>query len=201
MKYFPSVILVAVVFILPIFSGCGGKQATMRYYQLAPMELSGQSVAEKMPDLVLGVGPVSIPEALKRQEIVIRGKDNQYHLDDLHRWVGLLEKDLTAVLIENLGNLLGTEQVISYPWGTHFTPDYRVLIEVLNLTGHLGGQVTLRVSWTIVDRSGEKALVRKISEYHRQASDKSFDSLIQSQNQLIALLCQEINSTLRLLEK
>jgi uncharacterized lipoprotein YmbA len=61
---------------------------------------------------------------LKRQEIVIRGDGNQYKLTDLHRWAGLLEKDLTAVIIENLGKQLGTEKVASYPSAIYFEDNH-----------------------------------------------------------------------------
>jgi hypothetical protein len=58
--------------------------------------------------------------------------------------------------------------------------------------------VTLRAGWTIVDHSGEQILERKISEYQQQLTDPSIDSLVQAENQAIALLCQEISNSLRL---
>jgi uncharacterized lipoprotein YmbA len=196
MKYLHFMIIVAVS--LLILSGCGGTQPTMLYYQLAPTALPADSGAEGLPDLALEVGPVSIPEMLKRQEIVIRGEGNEYRLTDLHRWAGLLEKDMTAMIIENLGKQLGTEKVVSYPSERYFEPDYRVIIEILNLMGKPGEMVTLRAVWTIVDRSGEQMLDRKISEYQQQLTDPGIDSLVQAENQVIALLCQEISNSLRL---
>lgn len=191
--------IVALVLLLPLLSGCSGPQPTMHFYQLAPTTII--TTTEKLPDLAIGVGPITIPEILKRQEIVVREDGNQYSLADLHRWAGLLEKDLTTVISENIGNLLGTEQVISFPWGSYFEPDYRVIIEILSLTGNPGTQATLRAGWTIIDRSGKQMLVRKISEYQQPSSDDSFNSLVEAENQTIALLCQEISSALRQLEK
>ena len=196
MKYLHFMIIVAVS--LLILSGCGGTQPTMNYYQLAPTALPAASGAEGLPDLAVEVGPVTIPEMLKRQEIVIRGDGNQYRLTDLHRWAGLLEKDLTAVIIENLGKQLGTEKIVSYPSERYFEADFRVIIEILRLMGKPGELVTLRAAWTIVDRSGEQMLERKISEYQQQLPDPSIDSLVQAENQVIALLCQEISNALRL---
>jgi len=197
MKDLHSIMIVAAVSLL-LLAGCGGTQPTMHYYQLAPTALPVTSGAEGLADLAIAVGPVTIPEMLKRQEIVIRGEGNQYQLTELHRWAGLLEKDLTAVIIENLGKQLGTEKVASYPSAIYFEPDYRVIIEILSLTGKPGELVTLRAGWTIVDRSGEQMLERKISDYQQQLTDPSIDSLVQAESQAIALLCQEISSSLRL---
>jgi hypothetical protein len=189
--------IVAAVSLL-ILNGCGGTQPTMHYYQLAPTALPVTSGVESLPDLAIEVGPVTIPEMLKRQEIVIRGDGNQYRLTDLHRWAGLLEKNLTAVIIENLGKQLGTEKVASYPSARYFEPDYRIIIEILSLTGKPEELVTLRAGWTIVDHSGELMLERKISEYQQQLTDPSIDSLVQAESQVIALFCQEISNSLRL---
>ena len=197
MKYLHSMMIAAAVSLL-LLAGCGGTQPTMHYYQLAPAALPVTSGAEGLVDLAIEVGPVTIPEMLKRQEIVIRGEGNEYRLTELHRWAGLLEKDLTAVIIENLGKQLGTEKVASYPSAIYFEPDYRVIIEILSLTGKPGELVTLRAGWTIVDRSEEQMLERKISDYQQQLTDPSIDSLVQAESQAIALLCQEISSSLRL---
>lgn len=201
MRYLSSFIILAVVFALPLLTGCAGNQSKMQYYQLAPTEPPNALSADKMPNLALGVGPVTVPEILKRQEIVIRGEGNEYLLDDQHRWGGMLEKDLTVVLVENLASQLGTEQVVRFPWGTYYEPDYRILVDVLTLTGTLGEQAELRASWVIIDSSGEKILVQKNSKYEQAVVDNSFNALVQAKNQLLALLSQEISISLRKLEK
>ncbi len=201
MRCLVSSMLVALATLLPLLGGCSGKQPTMHYYQLAPVALPAASAAEKLPDLAIGVGPVAIPEMLKRQEIVVRDEGNQYRLTDLHRWAGLLEKDLESAIAETLGRQLGTEQVASYPWGGYFNPDYRVIVEILELTGKPGGLATLRAGWRIVDRSGEQLLFSKISAYQQNSLEQSINSLIQAQNQLIAKLCQEVSLELRNLRK
>jgi hypothetical protein len=191
--------IVTLAFLLPLLSGCSGPQPTIYFYQLAPT--TSTTATEQLPELAIGVGPITIPEILKRQEIVVRGEGNQYRLADLHRWAGLLEKDMIAVIIENLGNQLGTQQVASFPWGSYFEPDYRVIVNILSLTGKPGDKAILRAGWTIIDPASEQMLVRKITEYQQQASDESFNSLVEAENQVIGLLCQEISIALRELEK
>jgi uncharacterized lipoprotein YmbA len=194
-------IMICIVATLPLITGCAGSQPPLSFYQLTSAKLPAAANTETLPDLALGVGPITTPEILKREEIVVHGDGNQYYLSDLHRWAGLLEKDMTMVITENLSNQLGTQQVFSFPWGSYFEPDYRVTIDILSLAGRPGDKATLRAGWAIIDATGKQMLVRKISEYQHQTKDSSFNSLVQAENQVIALLCQEISSALRVLEK
>lgn len=194
MRCLHNVMIVAVLLLL---AGCGGKQPSLHYYQLTSTALPVTSESEKLPELTLAVGPVSVPEMLKRQELVIRGEGNQYQLTSLHRWAGLLEKDLTAAIFENLGKQLGSQKVTGFPWGTYYNPEYRVIIEVLSLTGRPGEMVELRAGWTIIDHLEKQLLVRKISEYQQPLTDPSIDSLVEGESQVVALLCQDISDSLR----
>ena len=158
-----SLMVIAVFFSL-FLSGCGGAP-TMHYYQLSPAVLSAEQTVEPLPALAVGVGPITIPEMLKRQEIVTRTDDNKLRVASQHRWAGMLEKDLNAVIIDNLGRQLGTDQLLSFPWAAYFEPDYRVAIDILDLTGNSDNLVTLRAGWSIIDSTGAQMLFRKVSTY------------------------------------
>lgn len=192
--------LMAFVVSLLLITGCAGRQSTIRYYQLSSAALPTVSSIDNLSHLILGVGPITIPDMLKRREIVIRGDGNQYRLAELHQWAGMLENNLSTVIIENLGKQLGTDQVVSYPWESYYDPDYQITIKVLDLTGSPGDLVTLRASWAIVDGPGEQVLVRTTSEVQQQPNGQSVDSLVQAESQAVALLCQEISDSLKELE-
>lgn len=189
-------VLIMAAALIMLFSGCGGTPP-MHYYQLTPTTLADEQPAEKLPDLAIGVGPISIPEMLKRQEIVSRSEDNELRVATQHRWGGLLEKDLTAAIMENLGRQMGTDQVLSFPWPVYFKPDYRVVIDILELTGDPQNLVTLRAGWSLVDGSGEQLLIRKVSSYQQTASEQTVGAMVEAQNQVIAQLSQEISAALR----
>lgn len=190
--------LVLIAVSLPIaLAGCGGAQPSVHYYRLDPLALTAPPDTAKGDELRIGVGPVTIPESLKRQEIVSHMRDNQLQVSTLHRWAGLLEKDLTRVITENLGRQLGSDQVLSFPWASYFKPDYRVVIDILEMSGDLEHVVTLRAGWTIVDGTGKEILLRKISSYRQPAAEQSMNGLVGATNQTIALLCEEIGTALR----
>ncbi len=186
-----GVVLFVVILIL---SGCLGRSSpTVTYYSLLNMEQLGdvQSVAS-LPEIKLGIGPVTIPDSLKRSQVATRQHGNQYAFDEFNRWAGILEKDITSVMGDNLGQLLGVEKVGFFPWMHHFKPTYRVIVEVLRLDGAIDGEAVLSARWVVADTDGKDYLAGKKSVYRQPLGDASYAALIKAESQLVAKLSQEI---------
>ncbi len=99
MKFKRLFFLIAAVLIL-LTTGCSIKPDKISYYQLAA-RADVATVDAGIPDQsVIGIGPITIPEMLKRQEIVLADSGNRYTLADKHRWAGLLEKDIAVTVRE-----------------------------------------------------------------------------------------------------
>ena len=90
-----------------LLAGCiGRKSPEVSYYSLLTIEQLGEVIAiSSHPELSLGIGPVTIPDSLKRSQVATRQHGNQYAFDEFNRWAGVLERDLTMVLGDNLGVL------------------------------------------------------------------------------------------------
>ena len=116
-------ILIAVLLI----AGCLGRSSPkVTYFSLLTMEQLGETEAvASLPEVKLGVGPVVIPDSLKRSQIATRQHGNQHEFAEFNRWAGVLEKDITSVLGDNLGQLLGIEKVGFFPWLYNFKLDFR----------------------------------------------------------------------------
>jgi uncharacterized lipoprotein YmbA len=150
-----------------------------------------QSVAS-LPDIKLGIGPITIPDSLKRSQIATRQHGNQYEFDEFNRWAGVLERDLTSVVGDNLGQLLGVEKIGFFPWMHYFKPTYRIMIDVLRLDGALDGEAVLSARWSVSDSEGKKFLVGKKNVYRQPLEDAGYASLIKAESQLVAELSKEI---------
>lgn len=184
--------LVILVFLL--VTGCISRSApTVNYYSLMTMEhLGDKETLASMPEVKLGVGPVSLPDSLKRSQIATRQHGNQYEFAEFNRWAGVLEKDITVVLGDNLGQLLGIEQVGFFPWLHHFQPTYRVIIDVVRFDGAIAGEAVLSARWAVTDSDGKDFLAGKKSDYRQKLEDASYAALIKAESQLIAALSREI---------
>jgi hypothetical protein len=157
------------------------------------MEQMGETESlASLPEVRLGVGPVSIPDSLKRSQIATRQQGNQFEFAEFNRWAGVLERDITSVVGDNLGQLLGVDKVGFFPWMHHFNPTYRVMIDIIRFDGSLEGEAVLSTRWAISDSEGKNFLAGKKSDYRQPLADASFAALIKAESQLLAALSKEI---------
>jgi uncharacterized lipoprotein YmbA len=194
-----SLILIAVL----LLSGCISRSAPkVTYYSLMAMEQLGETgTLTSLPEVRLGIGPISIPDSLKRSQIATRQQGNQYVFAEFNRWAGVLERDMTSVLGDNLGQLLGVDKVAFFPWLHHFKPTYRVMVDVIQFDGALDGEAVLSARWAIADADGKDFLAGKKSVYRQPLADASFAALIKAQSQLLAELSKEVAGEIVALEK
>jgi len=177
-----------------LISGCLGRSSPeVTYYSFLTMEQLGETQAiASLSEVKLGVGPVTIPDSLKRSQVASRSHGNQYAFDEFNRWAGILEKDLTSVLGDNLGVLLGVEKVGFFPWMHHFKPTYRIEVVIVRLDGALDGEAVLSARWAVSDTDGNEFLAGGKSDYRQSLDDASYAALIKAESQLIASLSREI---------
>ena len=185
------------------FAGCISRSApTVNYYSLLTMEqMADTEVLASLAGVNLGVGPVSIPDSLKRSQIATRQQGNRYEFAEFNRWAGVLEKDITTVLGDNLGQLLGIEKVGFFPWMQHFKPTYRVMVDVMRFDGDLGDEAVLSVRWTVADGEGKDLLAGGKSDYRQALAEADYDALIKAESQLLAKLSREIAGKIVALQK
>jgi len=184
--------LTAVLSLLILF-GCAVRSPEPNYYSLgiiSPVDREVHNMTRL--DISLGVGPLTIPEYLKRAQIVTRVDDNQYKFDDFHRWVGLLEQNITTVLTGNLEILLGTDKVASFPWLNYFKPDYRIAIDVVQFDSTFDGDAVLIARWSISDATGQTLLASGKSQQRVALQGQGYDALVKAESELLALLSKEL---------
>lgn len=185
---------VGLLFTCAMITGCFGKQAPkVTYYSLLTMEQLGTTVAgQSEPDLRIGIGPITIPDVLRRTQIVTRDTQNIYRFNEFHRWAGVLEKDFAYVLGNNLGDLLGVEKIAFFPWMHHFSPTHRIIIDVVQFDGDLTGEAILSALWAIVDTEGKVSLAEGKSVHRQPVQGGDYAGLVRAQSLLLAELSKEI---------
>jgi uncharacterized lipoprotein YmbA len=188
---------------LLLLSGCFSRSAPhVSYFSFLTMaQLDEMLVLATLPEVKLGIGPVTIPDQLKRAQIATRQHGNQYAFDEFNRWAGVLENDLTAVLGENLGQLLGTKKIDFFPWMDYLKPTYHVMVDVVRLDGALDGEAVLSARWTIAEADDKKLLASGKIDYRQPLSEASFPALVKAESQLLSALSKEIAKEIAALAK
>ena len=175
-------------------AGCLGGGSAPHFYTLSPTagggDGGGAPVASR-PGLGIAVGSIEFPRYLDRPEIVTR--DGAYRLVvwDQHRWGGSLRTDILRVVGDDLGALLGTTRVAVFPVEPRFPVDYRVLLELLEFEGVLGGKVVLRARWTIAGPDG-RALAIEESRVEEASASASWQELVAAQSAALGRVTRQI---------
>ena len=90
------------------------KPDSSRYFLLRPMAEPGAGAA--LDDLVLGVGPMNVPDYIDRIEMIELVGLYEVRYSPQNRWVEPLGTQLRRVLAENLQVLLRPQGIVTYPW-------------------------------------------------------------------------------------
>lgn len=127
-------------------SGCGSSPKP-RYYTLQMPSAAGQPADGAQAGVVLG--PVNLPEAVDRVQLVLRSGDNTVDISDAHRWAEPLKSQVGRVLAANLARELGTPRVSLFGTATGVEGDIRVAVDIVDLQATLGGDASVEALWTV----------------------------------------------------
>ncbi len=178
--------------LLSTLTGCSSgivSDKSTHFYSLSAIAPSTKLATKQ---LHLGVGPIKLPRLLKRPQIITRKNQHEIDMSEQHQWGGSLKEDITQTVADNLGNLLGTEQVEHFPWKRHFKADYQVRIHIEKMDGELDGKAHLKARWWLrVGNAGTDKLA-EYSSYNVEVKDKDYASYAAALSQLLYQLSQEI---------
>lgn len=131
-----------------LLAACASPAPQESYYTLSTQQ--SPQPADSASQLTLYVGPVSVPEAVDRTQMVLRTSPNQVEISDAHRWAEPLKTAIARVLAETLSRELRTARVLSSRQGAMGPVDYRIAVEVQRFESSLDTGATIDAVWTIV---------------------------------------------------
>ena len=180
--------LLAIGFIM--ISGCA-RTPQARFYILQPSAIDQAQPSVSVKDMIIGVGPVELPEHLDRPQIVTRIDSSELYLSEFNRWAESLEKNFTNVLAENLSQLLSTDQVLVYPWIGNLEVKRQVRVNVLQFDSKPGGEVLLKVLWGLKDENDKFLFSIKKSSFSAPAG-KGYPEMVEAMNRVLGDFSREI---------
>jgi uncharacterized protein len=127
-----------------------------QYYTLSSMQLPPGDVRGQK--IVVGVGPVSLPEYLDRPQIVTRASGNEVMLSDFSAWVEPINSMFVRVLVDNLSLLLASDNVVELPQRRPIRLDYQVEVDVARFDTDLSGRALLDARWRVFGRDGDRLI-------------------------------------------
>lgn len=139
----------------------------------------------------IGVGPISVPEYLNRNSMVLNEDNNRLKIAKYDRWAEPLSNGIGRVVAVNLAELLDTQKVQTFPWQRQSPPLYGIEINVIELSAQ-GNSTRLIAKWVLRDVAANSVLVQKISQLSEQADSAEPASIAAAYSDLLASLSREI---------
>jgi len=168
-------------------TGCTSISPPTSFHTLNTAPAGVAAIAQR-PELSLGLGPIELPEMLKRPQLVIRVNASDVELSEFHQWAGDLEDTMTRTMAGQLMEAMGTEKVAIYPWARHRAIDYQMRVDVLRFDGALGGEVVLAGTWTLADGEGRKEINTRAFSFTENTEGDSHTDLVEAMSRLVAHL-------------
>lgn len=157
------------VFVLFMFSACSSS-SPVRYFSLNPIDADFRQDPDD--SVMLGLGPIRMPDYLNRSQIVTRGVDAEMHVDEFSRWSEPLTTSLLRIVSADVDNLLQGVVVVVFPYEPFVRNqvNYRLVGDINRFDADDSGQVVLEVQWGIADADGGVVVPVRRNRYQTQTS-------------------------------
>ena len=192
-----SITLIALFLLL---TACG-TTVPAKYYLLTPA--GGGATGASGKQLLISVGPVTLPAYLDRSQIVTRSGNAELDLADGQRWAEPLQQNFSRVLAEDLYGLLGAGKVIVWPAREPAAVDYRVAVDVERFDCNDQGEAILTASWSIYGGNTPGLLEAQHSEYKVAVAppEAGYPEKVAALSRTISLFSRDILKTINALER
>ena len=179
-------------------AGCG-TPAKLNYYTLSAQPASPPAVASASRPLNVYVGPITIPEAVDRPQMVMRIDANRVELVELERWAEPLKAAIPRFIADTLARELATSTVMSSRQSATLTFDYRVAVDVQRFDFSADG-AAIDALWTI--RTASDAAPRTgRSEAREPTAARDPQAMAAAHSRALEKVAREIAAAIRGMER
>jgi len=170
---------------------------TPRFYALQAIDASQVSEKFDVPSsVIIGIGPVKVPEYQNRPQIVTQDANNLITFAQFDRWGEPLEFALPRLVSANLSVMLPGASLEISPWDLAVPVKYQVIMDVVRLESRLDKDLALTVKWSVIDLENKTMMLTKKSEFSKPIEPHNYPGLVKTLSLEWALLSGEIARTL-----
>lgn len=191
--------LVTLLLVPVLLSGCslGGPTRPAQFYALSAETGPASTPGAEARSLIVGVGPVTLPEMFDRPQIVTRPDANRVELAEYDRWGSNLAEDVQRVLVQNLVTRLNSDTIFVWPAQRRESPTFQVTVHFFRFDGETGKQAYLAGVWELLDGvAGCRIEVHRFA-VTRVPDGPGYAAYVGALSQAVAQLADEIAGRLR----
>lgn len=157
-----------------------GRSPDSQFYVLNPI-MPQQTQVKSYNHLQIGLNEIQGPAYLSKPQIIIHYSAHEVKLEEFHRWVANLDKNIQQVIEANLKTLLPGAAIVSAPWDFKFKPTYKLQIDILQFEVDFKGNSVLSVDYLIY--FGDEMYKKGAFVYHQKVAQPTVANLVVSMNE------------------
>ncbi|MFH1889167.1 MAG: PqiC family protein [Candidatus Omnitrophota bacterium] len=166
---------------------------TPRFYTLRPIDKGEAGTKLNIAfDIIIGVGPVRIPEYLNRPQIVTQDKNRMLKFSEFDRWGEPLDLALTRLIATNFTVMITGGNIEIYPWNLVIPVTYQVVADIVQLESELNKDLFIALQWSIFDVQNTKMLLTKRSEFSKPINPHNYAGMVQALSDVCVSLSSEM---------
>jgi uncharacterized lipoprotein YmbA len=195
-----NVLALVLAVLLPACGSFDPKPDPSRFFTLSPLfqsELDAAKTPGSVLGISLGVGPVTLPGYLDREEIVVRIAQNRLRLLEHDRWAEPLEENIARVVSQNIAHLVRAERIHVYPWPIDRKPVYQVEIDVLRFEPDGDHQAQLSTRWVVRNTSRKDRIRYRETRLSRPVPIGSTEASVAALSETLAELSREVAAAIQ----
>ena len=165
-----------------------------RFFVLDPLPLatSRAAVTTLPPEIAVGLGPIRLPDYLKRPELVTRTGPTEVQPSRIDRWAEPLDLAVPRVLALNLAARVGPRSFQSWPWYDTQRPDYQVELTFERFERDADGNAVLAVAYRVRDLRPQGKVVLRETRLERSPAAPDSASLVAALSSSLDDLSREL---------
>jgi uncharacterized lipoprotein YmbA len=148
------------------------------------------------PSLIIGIGPIKVPEYQNRPQIVTQDENGLLTFAQFDRWGESLDLALLHLLAANFAVMLPKCSIALSPWNFSIPVKYQVIMEIVRMESRLDKDISLIVQWSIIDLEKKKMALTKRSEFRQPVNPHNYSGLAEALSVACASLSVEITEAL-----
>ena len=197
-----AIVLVAVLF--SITAGCGRSKPshfyTLREVLPETKVVATDKVSTVTSNVILGVGPITVPGYIDRNKIVTRVNTAEVKLSDYYRWAEPAPDKIEYVIQENLATLCPSVDVRKYTFRTSAELTHYVKVEITEFITGTDDKVLLNARYTIFSMNPKEKPIKKVVSLEKSVNNRDYNDVVFAMSSLLGELCVDIAEAVKLLK-
>jgi len=171
-----------------LFVGCASSPEPRLYLLEATPDAGPAEVGDSEISILVDV--VTLPDHLRRSEIISRGARHRVTVANFDRWAEPLDRNIANVVVAHLSSRYGPENVFDRYARFTTEPDILVRLRILEFGETQENRVTLKATWELSDSRADTS--RIFSSEFQQPSSDSTDATVEAMSVALAGLSHAI---------